>query len=260
MRRLESIPPDLEHLYDHMLSAIDPVYKEEGSKIFQLIRKGRTDMEAIYWALSADLQSTLVKPLPTPDLYRPAPRHDGFENILEEMEIILQTRCRGLLEVLILREDGRKNQEMNLKFKWKQGFLFYIHASVADYLYRPEIWGDIIRHTRYKSRLWNPEMAQIMSSVLCLKSLKCFEIQESRQTLKYIRWCWALMQHTVREIITSKSSGFNHDTLADLLDAFDAAATNLVQSFRTTRGSNLGPTNHHWAHRNKSAMWQVDIL
>jgi hypothetical protein len=50
MRRLEYVPPDLEHLYGHMISSIDPVYQEEGSKIFQLSRRdGRNiDVEIVY--------------------------------------------------------------------------------------------------------------------------------------------------------------------------------------------------------------------
>jgi hypothetical protein len=103
-------------------------------------------------------------------------------------------------------------------------------------------------------------MALIMSHILCLKSLKCFELQENRQTLDYVWWCWNYMVDGIMTLMRSTSHSFNPDTVTALIDAFDTAATNLAQLFRAPRGSHWGPINQHWAHRNKLPMRQVDML
>ena len=36
-RRLDLLPPDLEHLYDKMLNSLDPFYYSHASQLFQLI-------------------------------------------------------------------------------------------------------------------------------------------------------------------------------------------------------------------------------
>lgn len=45
-----------------------------------------------------------------------------------------------------------------------------------------------------------------------------------------------------------------------LLDAFDAAATNLVHLFRSPRGSYWGPMNEHWSWSGKCSTYIVDFL
>lgn len=160
MRRIENLPPDLEHLYGHMLASVDPIYREEGSKIFQLFPLVQ-EIETIYRVLSADLHSTLVAPYPTPDDC-PDTEIDQFEEIVEEMEIMIQTRCGGLFELIPTSMSGPS--------KWKGAHLSYIHASVADFIDRIDVWRNITQDTTYEIGAWDPNMALLMSSVLCLKS------------------------------------------------------------------------------------------
>lgn len=250
-RRLDALPPDLECIYGYMLSSIDPIYKEEGSKIFQLFRKSQ-NMEDIYWALTADLETTLKKPLPTPDQYCPGRDNDGFKDIYEEMEMLLQTRCGGLIEILSITKETKG------QFKWKEGYLAYIHATVADFLDQPEVWSDITRHTMQRTGTWDPYMALLMSSVLRLKSPKCFDVQEQRETLPYIWQQWAFTENVIFRMMESMS--FNVDTATVLLDEFEVAATNLAQLFQVPRGCSWGPINHHWSQRSKPGILQADFL
>ncbi|KAN0108768.1 hypothetical protein V8E51_008510 [Hyaloscypha variabilis] len=275
-RRVDAVPPDLEDLYGHMLSLIDPVYKEERSRIFRLFQISQ-DMEWIYWALEADLKGTLSKRLPAPDANTSYAGNNYFKDILEEMEMILQTRCGGLIEVqfstkgnkddtlgrwkkggLIKNRFSTKGNKDDTLGRWKKGRLAYIHASVSDYLHRPDVWCEIISPTNCDKRYWNPEMALLFSSILCLKSLRCIELQENQSTLAYVWMRWRYVEDIIRREMDT--ANFHVDTAITLLDAFDAAATNLAQNFQVPCGKYWGPISLHWSQRNKSVQLPADFL
>ncbi len=241
-RRVDAVPPDLEDLHGHMLSLIDPVYKEERYQVFQLFQISH-DMEWIYWALEADLKGTLSKPLPTPDVHTSYPGDDYFKHIFEEMKIILETRCGGLIEVQFSTERNKDDTRKS----WKTGRLAYIHASVSDYLHRPDVWCEIISPTNCDKRIWDCDMALLLSSILCLKSLRCIELQENQSTLAYVWMRWCCLEDTIRRKMYR--ANFHADTAIKLLDAFDAAATNLAQKFQVPRGKYWGPISLHWSQK-----------
>lgn len=60
-RRLEAIPGDLQYLYRHMVQSIDPLYKEEASKLFRILQAfppdEPRDVELVYRAHSANIES-----------------------------------------------------------------------------------------------------------------------------------------------------------------------------------------------------------
>lgn len=79
-KRLNEISANLEGVYDRMLSSVEPVYQERGSKIFQF-KFARERINYImptdsifHYALGFDLREALSKPLATETLASPSVR------------------------------------------------------------------------------------------------------------------------------------------------------------------------------------------
>jgi hypothetical protein len=88
-KRLQSVPADLEDLYDHMLARIDAEYMVEASRIFQLMEhEGGTDMENVYQAYAADLPRTVQMNIRTLEEQEGRTQEDEVSVMCEEMEFI----------------------------------------------------------------------------------------------------------------------------------------------------------------------------
>lgn len=139
MKRLSVLPPDLDHLYAHMLNSIEPIYREDGSKAFLLVRTAERVVliitpEEMHLALTVDLERVLVtsekdlqlaqtEPIPLCDKDKRAQRYFysvyDFAALNDYMDVWLRTRCGGLLEIA-----GR--------------WVLYIHRTVRDFLKQNE--------------------------------------------------------------------------------------------------------------------------
>jgi len=131
-KRLLLLPPDLETLYRHMfMNHINPLYYEQSSRIFQVIR-------AVKDGLGSDSISLLT-------LSFTDEQEDGLALKAElgpwseseishkchEMTSILNSRCMGLLEVSSNYPDQQTNRESTVDF---------IHRSAYEFIALPDIW------------------------------------------------------------------------------------------------------------------------
>ncbi len=101
-RRLFALPMDLENLYSHMLSQIEPENLEESSRIFQVFRKNGNTLRVMFLQqilMCSDLQSAIQ--LPTTPLHnlRSTFRKDRTKRLIDMTRLRLNSRCRGLFEV-----------------------------------------------------------------------------------------------------------------------------------------------------------------
>ncbi|PMD58213.1 uncharacterized protein K444DRAFT_440073 [Hyaloscypha bicolor E] len=104
-RRLESLPSDLGDLYGHMLKSIDPLDREEASKMFQIFRQSGhcLDVPTLERTLRPDgYRQSLELPIKT--TYS---EEEGKKTKMgiERMTVRLNSRSKGLLEILHYEED-----------------------------------------------------------------------------------------------------------------------------------------------------------
>ena len=115
--RLDQLPPDLEDLYDKILSGLDPLYRGHATKLFKIVEVSYQPLPllVLWFADELDLASSLKQPIREPTA-------DEITVILETMRRRLDSRCKGLLELSPQNEDIH---EMTVQ---------YLHRTVKDYM------------------------------------------------------------------------------------------------------------------------------
>lgn len=189
--RLAKLPPDLEDLYERILSNLDQNYLDHASRLFQIVRKYR-ECHYEYWyetptllrVALADLDDQQVSKLPVK-----AQTEEELLALCKNMRRKLVSRCHGLLEVSALRgsdeihhdssmvcssfgegtdqvDDGPKM--MQSRCSGTQQEVQYLHRSVRDYIEGPRIWDRLLS---VNEKPFNPFLAFLRSSLLQLKFL-----------------------------------------------------------------------------------------
>ena len=149
-RRLALLPPDLEKLYQKMLSSLDPFYLGHASALFQLVR----EMPRATLLLLSFADDTLPAVL----AHKTQPITAGEASLRENvMRRRIKSQCKGLLEVGSERYDNSydfPSQNLvseadalpNIPFRNARKALTspvvqYLHRTVKDFLESPEIWS-----------------------------------------------------------------------------------------------------------------------
>lgn len=156
-RRLEELPADLERLYDHMLQAMSPLYRQQASHLFQILMastivQGEDPLTLLQlsFAEEEDLEIAVNAPFgPLPAMVK-ASRCDAVEGRL-------RSRCCGLIEA----QDKRGSRCV--------GFL---HRTVVEYLRLDKNWDNI---RNLAMRGFDPHTALLSS---CLYDLKTYSLKE----------------------------------------------------------------------------------
>ncbi|KAL2074233.1 hypothetical protein VTL71DRAFT_8011 [Oculimacula yallundae] len=235
-KRLNAMPPDLENLYSHMLSSIDREDLEEGSKIFQIYRliSGYHYMESVYYALREEPPPELEpSSCNTEDNTREL-RRKRNDAVFQEVDILLQTRCGGLIEVH--RIEAKEEP-------WNLGHLSYLHRTVSDFLETQGIWEKILSWTLGTN--WSPKKALITSAISCLKHIICFGIDDRKESIKYVSETWEVFPEKIRAIFCE--GGLSEDDLITILDDFDMHAARISLSCRWNQDIN-GRKSDHWSN------------
>lgn len=145
--RLDSLPPDLEQLFQKMLDQIGNENQEAASRIFQIVRAAihPPTVMTLAWADEDDPNlpfDRAIEPLPST-------KRDAKSR---RMRRRLRSHCRGLLEA----------QRSSLS----EGTVEFLHRTVRDFLYRDEVWSKL---QSYTSASFHPEQALCRSYVLQMK-------------------------------------------------------------------------------------------
>ena len=161
LRYLDELPNDLERLYRHMLSTLNPYYRRQSSRILQLVLIS-TQMQSQYpmtvlqlsYAEDEDYGSSLQAPIKAIDSKEEEWR-------CEMTEGRMRSRCCGLVEV----QDCNKHSSCENS---SHDFVQFLHRSVVEFLLLPNIWDDLLTVTN--DGKFDVGKA-LMSSALCeLKS------------------------------------------------------------------------------------------
>jgi hypothetical protein len=158
-KRLQLLPKELEPLYEHLLSLIEPVYLEWASKAFQLARAVRKHHN--YMNGSGETTG----PLRVLELYLALAEGMSVEEIptfnsqaliacCKDIEIQLTARCGGFLEVWARGPH------------WITTEVQYLHRTARDFIERSDIWNRFLEHTKNTS--FNPAVSMLKSCVLLL--------------------------------------------------------------------------------------------
>lgn len=263
LKRLNTFPSDLNQLYEHMLSSIDPIYMEEGSRIFQIYcaseRYNNASVELIYVALIADLQrvigpskldlqKAMEEPVEIKDISLYSGGHGysiyNFESLYEYMDDKVRTHCGGLIEC---------NKYTSRSNKTIKAYLSYIHQTVKDYLAREDIWTDLCGHTANNPD-FNPYLQLLMSHVLNFKRVLLFKGIPAGKIKKTIHYKW---NATCGHLWSIHLRDFDLNIECLLLDEFNKSASSLI-----IRADTLSPfeTSLHWTNSSLPPSWKTNFL
>lgn len=118
-RRLDSLPPDIEDLYDKILDDLDPFYFEHAAQYFQMMKAWGGPPPALLVAF-ADESIEFILELP---LQNQLP--EDLEIRIETMQRRVNSRCKGLLEVF---------KGAGSRLGSYQVLVQYLHRTVKDYI------------------------------------------------------------------------------------------------------------------------------
>ena len=231
-RRLDLLPPDLEHLYEKMLNSLDPFYLEHASQIFQHVQVAN-EPPSLFCLSFADEEPEFVFRMEV----RPLPEDEEFSRA-DIMRRRLNSRCKGLLEVVpaVLLPTGTVDfGEISLveRSTTSYGFLSkgtfvaeatvqYLHRTVKDFLETPKVWDRIMLAC---PRTYDPYLAMCRSFV---SQLKCMDpgstgTEAFQRTVRRVM----LYAHSVQNRL---EEGQSTQSLISLMDEFDRTATNLYKA------------------------------
>jgi len=102
LQHLTHLPPDIEHLFEHILERIEPEHKEESSKMFQIFRASgnKLNILGLYRTLRFNDHSGAIDLVTEEEAsFSSQTYKDEIGYQAERTTRRLDSRCRGLLEV-----------------------------------------------------------------------------------------------------------------------------------------------------------------
>ena len=231
-RRLDYLPPDLEHLYDKMLNDLDSFYFEHASQYFRLIRASQEPLTLLRMFFADEEPESL-------QTYRPLILDDCEKQLRAElMRRRINVCCKGLLEVssssLGIRRGALEADPFNDTVPSREGdhsvtfsssadlTVQYLHRTVKDFLESPKVWSRILGATQNG---YNPYLALCRSCVLQLKCMDPSWLDEI-SFLDNVKKC---LQHAYLAQ-ENLDGGDVPRGLIVVLDELDSAAAKLIES------------------------------
>ncbi|KAH6672603.1 hypothetical protein B0J14DRAFT_514181 [Halenospora varia] len=164
-RRLESLPRELEPLYRHIMSQIDPTYLIWASKVFQIVRAAHEviiprglnfrmeraiSLVELYFALDETLIAEAIEEMSQASL----------DNKCREIGYHITARCACMLEVSKTKGESEVTSTALVQ---------YLHRTARDFLEDQGRWNEILCHTR--TIFFDPYWYMMRSSGLMLRRL-----------------------------------------------------------------------------------------
>jgi len=131
-RRLDTFPSDLEEYFEHMIQNIEPFYRDDAVRFFEIAVNGLQPLPLLAFKFLEEEQQrkdyaldSSVQPFELPQI----------KNICENMKRRLNARCKDLLEVI---EDT--SESSHIMFRYKADFL---HRTVRDFFLETNAVGKL---------------------------------------------------------------------------------------------------------------------
>lgn len=145
-RRLKKIPPDLEDLFRHMLEQLNPDYRDQACRYFQIFREASRIFDFPFEAL--DMYFAEAGPVMCRKRQVTAFGKAAATNKCKMLEKRIRSRCCGLLELHYpIADQGYSSFGPRTTARGYDRLLEsrvqYLHRSVAEFLYNDEVWSSI---------------------------------------------------------------------------------------------------------------------
>ena len=206
--RVRQLPVELEQLFTHILNSIEPLHLIWASRAIQ-IRQKASHVEGGLCAAGLSLlefqeddEISLVSRTPFSYLSL-----QDTTLAVERIELLLQTRCGGLLELAPVdvhdvsipmgKEGNRKVQ--------------YLHRTVADFFLRKEISEILIR---YSGKVFSPERTLLACYVMRLR--RCFHTPV--QPNEFALWADLVREAMELAYTIEQATGSSESRLVDELE------------------------------------------
>lgn len=139
-QRLEGLPTDLEELYNHMLEKLDPLYRRQASRIFQIVFQSITIQSEA--PLTTMHLSHTEEQAPESSIKLPVAQASDSQRYSKcvAMEGRVRSRCCGLVEVL--QDWSLPDPERLIKSR-----IAFLHRTVAEFLQTPKVWNELLSLT-----------------------------------------------------------------------------------------------------------------
>jgi hypothetical protein len=166
-KRLEEIPPQIEDLYSFMLNKIEPIYYEEGSRIFSTVAlalQRKRDYEGVSIGplhLSFAIEDDCDLKAPTQLLSM-----EEIDRRVGWIDVRLKVSCAGLLELPSVSGIGVGYFSSVSKHPRVE----YIHRTARDFLATRE--SKTIPILKHRSTTFNPATNLVRANVLYLKHMQ----------------------------------------------------------------------------------------
>lgn len=245
-RRLRLLPSDLEDLYHHMLTRIEPFYQYKASEIFQIFqthwkmmnRMDQVEGEPTFSNLEVEPLTVMALSFAVDDDPH-LPIHCeieplSFQAILSRCETMsdrLKVRCAGLLEV-----QGPESGQIDISGVIGFGHspkVQYLHRTVRDYFEKPEVWNRMVAHTSGTN--FNPYTSLFGSHIVQLKLLGTSD-SHSMTSLRH-KASLALEHAAHTDFVTGRPN-------TALLNEFDRTMARHLEEWSKENGV-------HWANHNE---------
>ena len=123
-RRLESLPPDLELLYENILLSLDPFYLEHAAQLFKLVQESPDPPSILLLSFADEEDPQFALKFPIQSLSQ-----SELTLRVDTMRRRLNSRCKGFLEVGTTRNDLQNQGHYTVQ---------YLHRTVKDYIEKEE--------------------------------------------------------------------------------------------------------------------------
>lgn len=204
-RRLDYLPPDLEKLYDKMLSGLDPFYLEHAAQLFTLVQQSPDPLSIMLlsFADEDDCTSFALKQ-PVLDMNK-----DEIFKRSDAMRRRVNSRCKGLLEV---------GPQPGGSHRFGEGTVQYLHKTVKDF-----IESDTVQQTLRSA------MVKPFDPHLCLSAAALTYLKTRMTTSLFLHY--GLFWPTVERCLYSMSrvDSASADVTIALLDEMDKTCQTIVR-------------------------------
>jgi hypothetical protein len=249
-QRLRCMPKELEPLYRHLLSLIEPVYLPWASKAFQIVRAHRDSCLGVAWpgypeitdinlsisALRLAITETInvdIKPkhVRIVEQVSPTISHQLTDESLlfgcENTRVQLTARCAGLLEVPEFEQRGLR------------ATIEYLHRTARDFIENEKNWQEILQHT--SGTAFHPDISILGASLLQL-GIRCSFQDTTSQGVCDLSYCVLLKAHRIDLLLQQRNETAIVEDLARIMTTWDAVR-------KLNPEYNKGYRTHHWTAR-----------
>lgn len=231
--RLDALPRDLEQLYELMILRTDESYREEASRLFQLVATAAEERPDNWHTVRPlTILGMALAEKKDPNLVLTAKMNflslAEANSLCETMRDRLTSRCGGLLEV--------QRQLRNPSLGWTSKVLF-MHRTARDFLVQPKTRALLRGRTMSgMSPAFNPVLVLLQSYILQMKAVANFKPM----------YCWDFISPAIT--FARRTDADQDPCRIRLLDELYFVSTSLASEAKST----LAQTDERSILRSKS--------